>query len=243
MKNIFYTSIVVLSLCLISCKKKTETSSTGTGGNGGGGSTTGYYGFLEINSSQSVTSGTLSTNSSYATAFFSTSPKVVKDFSTYTKVNGVSLNGVFYKYTSWAYDYEDTTGTVPTIPSTWVVNGLSSIPSFSYTNNNPMPTFPNYALLPDTIYKNQTTNFNISGVTGADLVSVSISDASSHICAQSVSAGTATMSFSSSDLSTLSAGNSCYLVVTCSKDNSQTFSGKAFNFPIKYNLSKQISIK
>jgi len=168
-------------------------------------------------------------------------PVTTNTITSYVKVSSISLNGVEFKY--YSPGYEDSIFSATTIPSTWSVVGLGVIPSFTYTNNNPMPTYSGYTSLQDTIYKLQLNTIQITGITGSDITTVSVLDGGNGKVTQTLASGTTSVNFSASSLSSLIVGNNAGISIVCVKNNVQTFSGKQFNFPFTYLVNKTIDIK
>jgi hypothetical protein len=155
-------------------------------------------------------------------------------------VNSVSLNGTAFQYSS--NNYSDTTFSIHFPPSTWVVNGANGIPTFTYTNNDPIPAFTGYASWPDTIYRNQNTTVQMTGITGADLITVNIMDGVTGISRSMPVTGTS-VTFPISSLSTLTTTTSGTLMVLLDKSNVQNISGKSMNFHSAYELTKTVILK
>jgi hypothetical protein len=222
------------------CKKSTSTTSansTNTITNNNG-----YYSVLNIYGHQYVVSDSLTPLAINSwPVFFSATPVTTNTTSSYVKVGSLSLNGVEFKF--YSTFYEDSISSASTIPSTWAVVGTGIIPSFTYTNNNPMPTYSGYTHLPDTIYKSQQNTIQITGIAGSDITTVSVLDAGTNTTTQTLASGANSVTFSPSALAALAVGNNADINITCVKNNIQTFSGKQFNFPINYLVNKTIYIK
>ena len=197
---------------------------------------------LNIYGHQYVNSGTLTPLGINSwPVFFSATPVTTNTTSSYVKVGSLSLNGVGFKF--YPTYYEDSTSSIPIIPSTWAVVGGGVIPSFTFTNNNSMPSYSGYASLPDTIYKSQQNTIQITGITGSDITTVSVLDAGTNKTTQTLALGSTSVTFSASSLAALAVGSNCDINITCVKNNVQTFNGKQFNFPINYLVNKLIYIK
>ena len=227
-------------LVIISCKKDNKTSNVNNTPATTPTSTTGYDAILNTGKLQSVNSGTLSAPFNLCGAYFSSVPAISTNPASYVKVNNVSLNGTFFKFQS--YSYSDTTYSIAFPPSVWVVNGANGIPTFSYTNNNPLPACSSYTLWPDTIYRNQNTTLQMTGITGADLINIDIQDGTTDV-AQVMPTTASSITFSTSSLSTLNVTNNGTLLVLLNKSNVQSIGGKSINFIGTYQLSKTIVIK
>lgn len=203
----------------------------------------GYYGIITIFNQQTLWNGSISpaTSQPIAEVYFSNSPTTFINQLTYTKVNSVSINNNPYQF--FAYVYEDTSSArIITLPYTIVVSGFGSIPSFSYTNNTPLPGYLGYTSLPDTIFKSQNITIPIIGLTGSDLTTISIGSGATTVT-QTLTPGSTSVQFSSSILSSLSVGSDATIAINCVKNNVQTFGGKLFNFSNLTNFNKTIFIK
>lgn len=233
MKTLFYLILMMLAGFFLSCKKNSTSSTSSTAQST---SNVGYNGFLSVKGGQYLSSGTLSAMNPTGSIFFSSIPTSTTNPSTAVRVNSVSLNGVIYKFLS--YLYYDTTYTSVSSPYMWVINGAGPIPSFTFTNTNPMPAFSGFNSLPDTIYKNSNNTIPITGVTGADTVTVIIEDFATHKAYMGVSRGSTSVTFSSSSLSSINLGNNSTIIIICTKNNVQMFGGKIFSFPVVYQLDK-----
>jgi len=242
MKKILFISALFSLFIFFSCKKNNSTSGSGSSNNTGSTNSQGYYGILSVHGKQTVMSGTLTPlNNPSAQAYFSSVPTYTTYAQYFTAVNKVSLNGIVYKY--YPGIYADTTYTPAISPYNWVVNGLGSIPSFTYTNTNNLPSYTGYNFLPDTIYKAQQNTIQLSGINGADTVTIYIFDHTTHQISLDLVSTATSVSFSSSALSILDVGANATIVTYFTKNNVQTFSGKKFSFPIYYQINKNIYIK
>ena len=232
-KTIFLSTIILL--VTISCKKSTPSTSSTNNTT----STAGYYAILSTFRFQ-IYSGTLSAPFNNANAQFYSSPVTGTNPSLEISVNSVSLNGTIMKWSG--SDYSDTTFSIVCPPGTWVVNGANGIPTFTYTNNDPMPAFSGYASWPDTIYRNQNTTIPMTGVTGAGFITVNIMDGTTGI-SQGMPVTASSVSFPISSLSTLTTTTNGTLMVLLDKFNVQTIGGKSMNFVGAYELTKTVVIK
>jgi len=238
-KNILMACTAILLLFSM-CKKNTTANNATTNNNTN--STSGYYSILNIYGSQYVNGNALTTlGVNSGPVFFSSVPVTTNTITSYVKVTSLSLNGICFKY--YSPGYQDSIFSATTIPSTWAVVGLGVIPSFTYINNNPMPTYTGYTSLPDTIYKSQQNTIQITGITGSDETSVSVLDGGNGKVTQTLALGATSISFSASSLASLMIGNNAGISIICVKNNVQTFSGKQFNFPFTYLVNKTIYIK
>lgn len=233
-KIILFSATIVLTTA--ACKKSTPAPSTGTNTTS---SNTGYYAVLTEGRLQSVYSGALSAPFNNFSAQFYSVPTTSTTTSNTVAVNSVSLNGTTMKLSG--SQYADTTFSIICPPGQWAVNGVGVIPSFTYTNNNAIPSLTGYSSWPDTIYRNQNITIPMT-VTGADLITVMIMDGTKG-ASQQMSLTASFVNFSSSQLSSLAATNNGALVVLMDKSNVQNISGKSMNFLNAYELSKTVVLK
>lgn len=146
----------------------------------------------------------------------------------------VSLDSVLFKNTSTItnFYYNDTTGTQFTLPYLWIVSGAGSIATFSFSNNNPPPTFTASANIPDSINLSTGFSFKIKGTSGCSLIKVFIFGGSgSTAFPNKLIAGTDSMiTFSASELQGLNTTNAGYISIQFNKDHYRTIDGKRINF-------------
>jgi|GEM_PF-1151707 hypothetical protein len=252
--NLNLLSFFVLSILLGGAC--TKNNSTTPGGPASTNSTTitpstatSYFGILNITSAQTVQQGTsLYPAINICSAYFSNTAVPDITPSTFVKVDSLSLNGRRFKFSG--YEYQDTTYQITYPSATWHVTGLAVIPSFTYTNATPLPTFTGYATLPDTIHINQQLTVAVTGVTGSDQTNVIISDgsnASGHTVSQVLGTGATSVTFPASSLSSLTTTttttSNAFININCIKNNAQAVNGLPFNFQLSYQLNKTIYIK
>jgi len=199
-----------------------------------------YYILLSTSKAQTVSSGSLTNTFNSAIACFSNSPTGYCNPSTAVKVNSVSLNGTILKFNSSSYS--DTTGYITLPPITWAVNGANGIPSFTYTNSNPLAAYTGYNSLPDTIFRNQNITINMTGVTNADKMSILINDGTATF-ATGNSNSTTSATFSVSSMAQLQASAAGTLYVILENDFIQTIGGKPAASSYTYQVTKTVVIK
>ncbi len=245
-KKINVTLLLIASILLFSMCKKSSTTTNNTN-NSTINVAKSYYGVFNVYGNQYVFSHTVTPLSIISQSVFFTGTPITSDtlITPYITVNNVNLNGVNLK--CYSNGYFDTTLSSTTLPNIWNVVGLGIIPSFTYTNNTPMPTYSDYNFLPDTIYKSKQNTIQITGITGSDVTTVYVIDGVTGEVTQKLSSGATSVSFSASSLASLSSGitpgTTSIVRVVCIKNNIQTFSGKNFNFPFTYIVDKDIYIK
>jgi hypothetical protein len=181
-------SLIIILICatFFSCKKKEEAPPTIIQNTTTGSTPTATVGtpatFSALCSNQKILLIYNNfTNIGYTVqnnAVFSSS--VFTNFSLPTNVlnaGAVNLNGKVFKNT--VFNYNDTTNTYQTGPMVWSVTG-SVIPTFTYTNNNPYPTYADYTSWPDTIQKNQSYKIFMKSIFNADEAELIIANAGNY---------------------------------------------------------------
>jgi len=240
---------MICLLILDACHKNNNTTTTGGGGNTINSSitpsnATSYNAILSISSIQTLYGNNLLPSNNYCKAYFSNSTTSNYNTTTFVKVNNVNLNGTVFKFLS--YDYEDTTHNITYPSGIWNVNGLGNIPSFTFTVNNPIPSYIGYTSLPDTVHINQSITLPITGITGSDQTTITITDGSNangHIVSQALLNSANSVTFSAYSLSNMSITSNAFINVHCIKNNVQNVYGIPMNFTTEYQLDKIISIK
>jgi hypothetical protein len=155
----------------------------------------------------------------------------------------VKLNGVAFKNFS-GYYLDSTYNSYPS-PTTWIATG-NSIPTFTYTNNNPYAGYTDYIAWPDTIVKSAGLSLPLTGITNATEGKIYLS-----VTGSSVSAGTATVllgsltsySFPPSALTALSTSTSAGIQIDFYNNNVQTINGKKMNFRNTTSYVKIVGVK
>lgn len=235
--------IVLLSAIIftaVACKKSSSTNTT----NNTNQNTNGIpYGVLNATRSFNIISpSSLGLPINTGTAYFLTN---TSNLTSMINVGNVAVNGIKFSWQSASKMYIDSTYMLTINPTSWQVIGLGSIASFTYTNNDSLPKYSGYALLPDTIYKSQTQNLQINGVSGADIIQIRVMDATGHLAIYSVNPVSTnnTVTISASSLSAFTSGGSGSMAIDVQKNNNQPFSSKTFRFISDLQLSKTVYIK
>ncbi len=247
----------ILITCLIfavvfSCKKKDDepdTVPTGTGTTTGGsttgtvptGTATSFNGFLTVTNS-TVNFAGLGISSTAASAFFSSQP-VSTATGTGLTVQSVFLNGDSL-ISAGTGNYSRITGS-PGV-ATWSVNGANGIPSFTYTNNNPMPSGSDLNAVPVVISKAAGFQFSINNVQNMHTGNFVMTDGSGNLAGtiiMQLKAGNNAINFSSSQLSGMNTGTTGIVMITLENATGVNLGGKNFSFRKSVQLMKQIEIK
>ena len=229
-----YSVLLVAAGIFFGCKKSSNTSAPSTSNttspsytlDAQGNPSGTYNGLLFVYTDVGI--GTA--NTAFA-EFFSAPTSAINFYPAPTfSVNSVSLNGVLFSYNSSPAQYSDSTYTLNFPPAKWVVNGANTTPSFTYTNNNPVPTYTAQALLPNTITRSQNLAISITGTTNYDQVQVQIQDINGKYIIQSFANTSSTVTVSKDSLNKLAAGANGQIMIMFAKFNPQTLGGKNFLF-------------
>jgi hypothetical protein len=250
-----YKIIIFLAAILasfISCKKNNGTT-TGSSINNtnttNSGPITGYLiatRQCEIN----TLTNSLFTAGNTGVAYFFSSPN---NISSYVSVGSVWVGQTKFSYQNYIITYSDTTQMLSINPTTWRVVGANAIPSFTYTNNDSLPTYTGFASLPDTIYKLQNLSLQINGVSGANLVEVILNDGTSVSSGHLITQYTASVSTNNTIIIPASsmAGFTPFasthypgsIELNFQKFNDQVISGKTYRFISQLQVSTNVYIK
>jgi hypothetical protein len=248
MKKLSFLCAFLMVISFLSCKKK-ESTPESTASTTGSTSTVpaNYYGVLFATQFDMVMSGTLTPGGGSSTAFFSASPII--NSSTISEgvisaLNGgtVSLNSTVLKInTSGSIYYSDTTYTLFNSPYSWSVSGATGVPAISHSFSASRPTFTGYASLKDTIKISQTNVINLTGITGADEIVVTLSGGG--YVMRNLPGNTTSLTLTSADLSGLTPTTGGSMFVSCFKNEYKSFGGKDYKFKTGYQLYKQIVVQ
>jgi len=158
---------IVIGLCLvllIACKKKTEPVPVENPT-----PKSGYVGFLNATKFETL-QGVAPTPAGGSTQAYFSSEFIGSNVNpgTYVDAGNNTFNGIQLKKitSSNSIIYIDTSYATPTWPETWIVQGSSSIPSFTLSYNiysSYVPLYNGYPSLPDTIFLNKNNVIHIWG--------------------------------------------------------------------------------
>jgi len=227
-----------------SCKKEEPSTPTPSSPpvDGAASNATSYYGILQLYKIFEVTDADTLAGVGYITphANFSQTPVGYMQNAYVATVDSLFFNNVKMTYDG-SYYYEDNTYTQYTSPYIWQTYGNSIIPSFTYTNPNPLPTYTGCAVLPDSIKLGKQLNFNLTGLSGYSKVLCFLSDGmGGFVPKEFVSTNsTISVSFSESETTGLASGN-MVIGIWIIKDNVRYFGGKSFNFTTDILISKPV---
>ncbi|MHB8260781.1 MAG: hypothetical protein ACYDCN_06215 [Bacteroidia bacterium] len=254
MKRIFTIASVLAIAVLISFSCKKSSAPTSGGGGGGNNNSNLPYGYLNVTKVYEIFG--ISSPPSYIwstgnATFFSNPSHMTTTFST---VGSVSVGGIKFKLQTINNQYLDSTDMLSISPAVWQVMGAGVIPTFTYTYTDSVPGYTGYALLPDTIYRTQTLNLQINGVSRAGGISVVLMDGVGFAAADQAFQQITTVSTNNtivipySSLSgfvpySTSHGAGSMQITINNNITQQSFSGKPFVFGAAYQLTKNIYIK
>jgi len=155
----------------------------------------------------------------------------------------VSLNSVTFRADNQSGNtfYDDTTSTLFNAPLVWSVTGGNNIPAFTHTFTVTRPAYTGWTSIPDTIKKANGFSFNVTGLSSANEILVSIS--SSSYITKSFAGNTSAISFSSSELNGLAASSSALMILTFSNGAIENAGGTNFKFKTGYEVFKQIVVQ
>lgn len=236
------TIILISLISIISCKKKDSSPADSSSNNTSGTPVaTGVQGLFTTEKFQTISNGTISptsSNSSYA--YVSNYNLIQSGYITGSLVDigTVSLNGVSFKKNYWSSDnsYKDTTVAASyNPPLDWIISGSSAIPSFSFSSNNPYPSYNGYNTILDSFDISSNISIPLSGVTDADEIQyyfVRTSPSYTNTNIQTISASSTSLTFNTNDLATIGNSSNVYLAVSLYKNNVQIINGKKYNFRI-----------
>ena len=252
--------ISISILLLASCKKSNTTTSINStsGSNNTNTSITtsnaiSWYGLLSVGKTQNYANGTMQGLVYNANAYFSSTATNYGNLTTAVIVDTVKLNGMPFMYFSSEGLYYDTSGfsngnpQTISYPFTFKVVGNNGIPSFTYTENGPFPSYTGYTNIPDTIYKNSGGTISLTGITNADVVSIDFNDgttASGHEIGQQLPIPLpVNINFSPSSMSQFNVTNTAQIKITLNKMDVKNVYGKPMLFSTIYNFTKIVSVK
>ena len=258
MKKKLILAISISILLLGACKKSSPTTSSGPGGSTNNTSitssnATSWYGLLAVGKTQNYLGSIMQSLVYNANAYFSSTATNYGNPATVVTVDSVKLNGMPFMYFSSEALYYDTSGFFTgnaqaiTYPYTFKIVGNNGIPSFTYIENGPFPSYTGYANIPDTIYKNTGVTIFLTGITNADVVSIDFNDgtsASGHEIGQQLSTPIpASINFSASSMSQFNVTNTAQIEITLNKMDVKNVYGKPMLFSTTYNFTKTLSVK
>lgn len=153
----------------------------------------------------------------------------------------VSLNGITFKDSSGLY--KDTTLLHHALPNVWQVSG-GDVTAFTYTNTTVFPSITGYIAWPDTIYRSQTLNLSLTGLSGVDELKIFVKNvgSSSQIIVVE-SPATTHASFLPVGLSALSTTIAAEIRVEAYHNNFQTMGSNKFNFRNTSVYVKTVPVK
>ena len=240
--------VLTFAVSFTSCKKKDNTSPdpintpTNTGGNTASNTNYGVF----VTCKQSILTNTLVyNNGNYTAAYVSNSALINNNPSVGSLVpmGNVTLNGIQLQPNGWSVNnmYRDTTETVQNTPLNWIISGSSSVPSFSFSNTNPYPTYTGQAAILDSFVVANNITIPLTNYAGADEIETYFITSTNPVTNTSIQhiAGTpSSLNFTSTDLAVIGQNTNVTLVITFHKNNAQTINGKLYNFRTSSSILK-----
>jgi hypothetical protein len=233
MKRQFIFLILILFSFIVSCKKKSTVSTSNPTNNSG--TPVSKKGYLTACLNYNILAGgTLygpqkSVTAVFINDIFHSNGQYITAGNVYTGTHQLVFGQLFPN------EYSDTTFLLQISPTVWKISGSgTTVPGFTYTNNDSVPKYSGTTLLPDTIYKSQNLVLKINGISGADQLSIFLSDNLVFAqITQSIDTVRAnnTITIRSADMSALSVSTTsptCTMFITLDKNNDQTFGGYPF---------------
>lgn len=160
--------------------------------------------------------------------------------SSYTDAGIVTLNGKsLTKSENNAYSYQNLTDPLSFSSVNWNVAGSANVPSFSYSDDRPMPDYSGYSSLPVTVTRSAGVTITLgSAISNSDSVYVILTDYDDHTILKRVSASATECTFSANELSSFTAGQGMVQVAPWSY-KSEDFGGKKYYFVLESAYTKQ----
>lgn len=235
--------IILISLVSITACKKKDTSPDASTSNttGGGPAATGVQGLFTTEKFQTISNGTISTTSSNSSYAYVSNYNLVQSgyiAGSLFDLGNVSLNGVTFKKNYWNADnsYKDSTvASSYNPPLNWTVSGSPAISSFSFSSNNPYPSYNGYNAIPDSFDISSNISIPLTGVIDADEIQYYFERTSpsyTNTTIQTISASSTSLTFNTNDLATIGNSSNVYLVVSLYKNDVQVINGRKYNFRI-----------
>jgi hypothetical protein len=244
MKKIF---IIVLIVFFFSCKKEESIPPIPSTppADGSVSNATSYSGILQLYQVFGVTDADTLAWAGFLTPHvsFSQTPVSYSQNANVATVDSIFFNSVKMTYDG-SYYYEDNTFTTYNFPYVWQVYGSAIIPSFTFTNTNPLPTYTGCAALPDTAKPGKVLSFNLTGISNYTKIVCFLSDGVGGSVFKEYSNTNAVIpvTFSESETANLTSG-STIIGVWIIKDNARYFGGKSFNFTTELLISKPVYVQ
>jgi hypothetical protein len=233
--KIFVTSLLSASLLLSACSKKTEDIVNNNTNNNTTTVTTptfsdgyGTLAAVATFSSQVVAGVFIPVQLNVGVgAFYAPGSSGMTDGGTVT-LNGKTLT----KQSNNSYVYQNLTDPLSFSGNfAWTGSGSSSVPSFSYTDDRPMPTYSDYSSLPSSVTRSAGLTINLSGsISGADSIYVVLISSGSNYLIKKLGGSAAQCVLSASDLSVLNATTTGIIEVCPWNYKTEDFSSKKFYF-------------
>ncbi len=240
MKKISILCIALLSL--VACKKTetpapTPVTTTGT--------STGDYALFSSDQRVMLTGTVASSPSGANRAYISNTALINDNFISGSLIDmgSVSLNGTAFQKNALSTPnyYSDSTYSAFSAPFNWVIGGSSAVPSFSFANTTPYPTYTGYTAIADSFVIASGITIPLTNYSGVDEIEIffyTIAGTTITTNVQELYNQPTSAYFSASDLSTIGSGKMATLVINFYKKNIQVINGKNYNFRTSYVVIK-----
>jgi hypothetical protein len=238
--------ILCVVLSIFSCKKKdtatkeeptpTPPAATPTA--------TAFSGIFSSGTNTNSVSGLVYTLTS-ANAYFSSKTVSTIDQTSSIRMSRVSLNNDSLTFSSVNQQYI-ATNTINLASESWVVAGANGIPSFTYINTNPHPSFDLVGGVPNTISKSAGVTFNFNNVSNISSNGfMTLTDGSGTTKGTfftSIKSGNNSIIISPTILSAMITTTNALVNIYVSNSKVANISGKDFQFNHTASILKNISI-
>lgn len=203
-----------------------------------------FLGIFKAGSYTITGAASTTTITNRVSAFFSSTNVAVPSVANSITVNSVYFNNDTLVYSGAPYYYTNLTN-LSLSPVSWTVNGASSIPSFTYKNLKEKPQYGAMTAWPDTISKSIGFTFSIYDLNYISGASVLISDGlpTPNVATKGLGLGSDTVSFSSSDLSTINTSTNAVITLIMENAHAIKIDGKDFKMSNESSYSRKIVIK
>lgn len=161
----------------------------------------------------------------------------------YIDMGTVSMNGKTFKKNAYGQSnrHIDTTGNLGNpVPQIWQISGSSNLSGFTYTNNSNYPTYTGYTAIADSFVISSGINIPLNNYSGADAIFVNLFNPSggNGSATKTIEGNASSIVYTASELSSIGTCTNAYLIISFSKNNIQSLSGKKCNFRAGLSIQK-----
>lgn len=235
MQRLFILSLLIIVIAF-SCKKKENTPEPSPSTTGSVPTTTvAYSGFISGDRNIFWSNGNIVSTSYGSTGYLYAAPTVSVNVLTSSNEGTIIANGITLKFDNSIFNYyRDTTGSLNfTSQRSFQLLSSGTLPSFTYNNPDTIPVYSttNMSLINDTLFKSQNLIIPLNTVNYHNEVDCFLNQTSPFIfLSKTVPAGATSITFTPTELSAFTTGNSIYCTITLKKYNTQSLGGKYFRF-------------